>query len=200
MEVFEAIEKRRAVKHYDPDYAMSDEETNKLLDALRLSPTAFNIQNTRIVLVKDPAQRQKLREAAWDQAQVTDASALFVFCADIKAWEKNPARYWETAPEPMRGQLVQMIGQYYGGREWVQRDEALRSCAIAAQTLMLAARSLGYDTCPMDGFDYDKVGEIIGLPQDHLVAMFVVVGKGTKEAYPRGGFIPREEAVKIDRF
>ena len=200
MEVFEAIEKRRSVKHYDPDHVMSDKDKNKLLDALLLAPTAFNIQNTRIVLVQDPAQRKKLREAAWNQEQVTDASALFVFCADIKSWEKDPARYWETAPEAMREQLVQMIGQYYGGREWVQRDEALRSCAIAAQTLMLAAQSLGYDSCPMDGFDYGKVGEIIGLPPDHLVAMFVVVGKGTKEAYPRGGFIPREEAVKIDRF
>ncbi len=100
----------------------------------------------------------------------------------------------------MRKQLVGMIGQYYDGREWVQRDEALRSCGIAAQTLMLAAQELGYDSCPMDGFDYDKVGEIIALPENHLVAMFVVVGKGTKEAYPRGGFIPREDTVLIDRF
>ncbi len=200
MEVFEAIEKRRAVKHYDPDYKINDKDTEKLLGALQLAPTAFNIQNTRIVLVQDTDIRSRLREAAWDQAQVTDASLLFVFCADIGSWENNPERYWETAPEPMRAQLTQMIGQYYSGREWVQRDEALRSCGIAAQTLMLAARALGYDSCPMDGFDYDKVGEIIGLPDRHLVAMFVAVGKGTKEAYPRGGFIPRTEAVKIDRF
>ncbi len=93
MEVFEAIEKRRAVKHYDPGHVISDEATGRLLDAVRLAPSAFNIQNTRIVLVKDHGQRQKLCEAAWDQAQVTDASLLFVFCADIKAWEKNPARY-----------------------------------------------------------------------------------------------------------
>jgi nitroreductase len=200
VEVFEAIEKRRAVKHYDPGHVISDEDCGRLLDALRLAPTAWNIQNTRIVVVKDPAQRQKLREVAFDQAQVTDASLLFVFCADTKSWENNPGRYWQTAPEPMREQLAQMIRQYYDGREWVQRDEALRSCGMAAQTLMLAAKSLGYDSCPMDGFDYDKVGEIVGLPENHLVAMFVAVGKGTKEAHPRGGFIPQQDAVKIDRF
>ena len=200
MDVFEAIEKRRAVKHFDPEYKISEQETRKLIEATRLAPTAFNIQNTRVVLVKDQQQRLKLREAAWDQAQVTDASLLFVFCADVKAWEKNPARYWKNAPKQVQDYLVQAIGQYYGDREWVQRDEALRSCGLAAQTLMLAAQGLGYDTCPMDGFDYDKVGEIIGMPENHLVAMFVVVGKGIKEAQPRGGFIPEDEWMKIDSF
>ena len=200
MDVFEAIEKRRAVKQYDPEFEISDQDTSKLLDALRLAPTAFNIQNTRIVLVKDPEQRRKLREAAWDQAQVTDASLLFVFCADIKAWQKDPARYWKNAPEPVRNYLVPAINQYYDGRDWVQRDEALRSCGLAAQTLMLAAQALGYNSCPMDGFDYDSVGEIIGLPENHLVAMFVVVGKGVQDAYPRGGFIPEEEWLSVDRF
>ena len=49
------------------------------------------------------------------------------------------------------------IDQYYRGKDQVQRDEAMRSCGIAAQTLMLAAKSMGYDSCPMDGFDFDEV-------------------------------------------
>ncbi len=200
MEVFEAIEQRRSVKHYDPDHEFSRREIDRLLGSLKLAPTAFNIQNTRIVLVQDPEQRRKLREAAWDQAQVTDASLLFVFCGDLKSWEKNPERYWSNAPEQVRQMIVPMIGQYYGGREWVQRDEAMRSCGIAAQTLMLASKAMGYESCPMDGFDYDQVGRILDLPENHVVAMFVVVGRGIKEAFPRGGFIPEDEAVVTDRF
>ncbi len=114
--------------------------------------------------------------------------------------QKNPARYWEGAPKAVADVLVPMIGQYYGGREDIQRDEVMRSTGIAAQTLMLTAKSMGYDSCPMVGFDFKAVGELINLPQDHLVSMIVVVGKGLQEAYPRCGKLGFEEVVIRDRF
>ena len=200
METLAAIEARRAVKHYDPDHRMTDEEIDRLMSLALLSPTAFNIQNWRFVLVRDPELRKQVRAAAWDQAQVTDASLLVVLCADLKAWEKQPQRYWTNAPQPVQEFIVPAIDQYYRGREQVQRDEAMRSCGIAAQTLMLAATAMGYDSCPMDGFDYDAVGRLINLPEDHVVAMFVVVGRGTKEAWPRPGHLPPAEVVLTDRF
>jgi len=200
MHVFEAIKTRRAVKHYDPKHRLTDEELNTLLSLALLSPTAFNIQNWRFVLVKDPDLRREIRKVAWDQAQVTDASLLIVLCADLKSWEKEPQRYWRNATEEVKDFIVPAIDGYYRGKDQVQRDEAMRSCGIAAQTLMLAARAMGYDSCPMDGFDYDAVGKLINLPKDHVVAMFVVVGKAVKEAWPRGGQLPLEEVLVIDRF
>ena len=71
---------------------------------------------------------------------------------------------------------------------------------MAAQTLMLAAKSMGYDSCPMDGFDYDAVGKLINLPEDHVVAMFVVIGKGTKDAWPRPGQLPMSDVVIENSF
>ncbi|MFQ5428579.1 MAG: nitroreductase family protein, partial [Thermodesulfobacteriota bacterium] len=88
----------------------------------------------------------------------------------------------------------------YRGKDQVQRDEAMRSCGIAAQTLMLTAKSMGYDSCPMDGFDFEKVGKLINLPADHVVAMFVAIGKATKEAWPRAGQLPLKEVVIKDKF
>ena len=105
-----------------------------------------------------------------------------------------------NAPQPVQDFLVPAIGQYYGGREEVQRDEAMRSCGIAAQTLMLAAKAMGYDSCPMDGFDFDAVAKLINLPDDHAIAMFVVIGKATQPAWPRGGQLPMDEVVIRDRF
>ena len=153
MDTFEAIETRRAVKHFDPTHKMTDEETDKLMSSVLLSPTAFNIQNWRFVLVKDPNLREQIRQVAWDQAQVTDASLLIILCADLKCWEKNPERCWRNAPKEVQEFMIPAIDQYYRDRERVQQDEAMRSCGIAAQTLMLAATSMGYDSCPMDGFD-----------------------------------------------
>ncbi len=200
MEVSRAIELRRSVKAFDPGHRMSDAEIDQLLSRAMLSPTAFNIQNWRFVLASDLALRKEIRQAAWDQAQVTDASLLVVLCADLKAWDKEPGRYWVNAPQPVQDFIVPAIGQYYAGREQVQRDEAMRSCGIAAMTLMLVAKEMGYDSCPMDGFDFDAVGKLINLPQDHVVAMFVAIGKGIRDPWPRGGQLQMGEVVVQDRF
>ena len=82
----------------------------------------------------------------------------------------------------------------------VQRDEAMRSCALAAQTLMLAAQSLGYDSCPMTGFDFGRVGELIRLPADHVLAMAVAIGRGVEPAPPRAGRLDLAEVAVTDRF
>lgn len=200
MNVEHAIIERRAVKAYDPQHRMTEDEINKLMSLAVFSPTAFNIQNWRFVLVQDGALRQEIRKVSWDQAQVTDASLLIVLTADLKAWEKQPERYWRNAPKPVQDYLVPAIGQYYGGREQVQRDEAMRSCGMAAMTIMLAAKEMGYDTCPMDGFDFDAVAKLLNLPADHTPAMFVVVGKALKPALPRGGQLPMEEVVIRNKF
>ena len=200
MNTISAIQARRSVKHYDATHSMSAEETGQLLSLAMLSPTAFNIQNWRFVVVRDSALRQQIREVAWDQAQVTDASLLILLCADLKSWEHEPARYWRDAPQEVQDILVPAIDQYYRGQDQVERDEAMRSCGIAAQTLMLAAKAMGYDSCPMDGFDFEAVGKLINLPKDHVITMFVAIGKGIKDPWPRPGQLPQSEGVIKDRF
>ena len=200
METFETIKQRRAVKYYDPDHKITQGEIDQLMSLVKLSPTAFNQQNYRFVLVKDVSLRQQIRIAAHDQIQVTDASLLIVICADLKAWEKQPKRYWENAPAEVQDYMQSAIDQYYRNREQVQRDEAMRTAGIAAQTIMLAAKSMGYDTCPMDGFDFDEVGELINLPADHAIAMMVVVGKALQPAKPRPTQLALDELLVIDRF
>ena len=200
MNVTTAIETRRSIKAYDPNHRMSETEIERLLSLAILAPSAFNIQNWRFVLVRDAVLRGEIRQAAWDQAQVTDASLLIVLCADLKAWEHEPARYWKYAPQPVQDFLVPAIGQYYQGRESVQRDEAMRSCGIAGMALMLAAKEMGYDSCPMDGFDFDAVGKLIKLRADHVISFMLAVGKGVQEPWPRGGQLPLQDIVITNRF
>lgn len=200
MKTIDAIQKRRAVKQFDPSHVMTAEAVNQILSLAVLSPTAFNIQNWRFLVVEDVELRKKIREVAWDQSQVTDTSLFIVLCADLKAWEKEPGRYWVNAPTEVQEFMLPAIDAYYRGKEQVQRDEAMRSCGIVAQTLMLAATALGYDSCPMDGFDFEKVAQLIRLPEDHAIAMFVAIGKGTKEAWPRPGQLSLDEVVVKNRF
>ena len=68
------------------------------------------------------------------------------------------------------------------------------------QTLMLAAQELGYESCPMIGFDIEKVAELVNLPDDHVMGPMVAIGKGVKEAWPKPGQLPLEQLVVEDRF
>lgn len=200
METFQAIYQRRAVKHYDAQDEMPAEDRARLWDAIRQTPTSFNIQNYRLVVVEDAELRKSIRAAAWDQEQVETASLLIVICGDLMAWDRDPSRYWETAPPDIRDFLVGAIRDFYRDRQWQQRDEAMRSAGLVAQTMMLAAKSMGYDSCPMIGFDADAVGKLIHLPQDHVVCMMVAVGKGTQPARPKGGFLPESEMILTNQF
>ena len=200
MDTFDAIKERRSVKHYDLNHKLTDEEVNQLLSLAVLSPTSFNIQNWRFVVVKDSEVRKQIRAAAWDQTQVTDSSLLIVICADLKSWKDNPGQYWKNAPKEAQDLLVPAIEPFYEGKEQLQRDEAMRSCGIAAQTIMLAAKSIGYDSNPMIGFNPQKVAEIINLPKDHVISMLMVIGKQTKPAMPRGGQLPLDDVVFTDKF
>jgi nitroreductase len=200
MNTLEAIHTRRAIKHYDPAHRLTDDEVRTLLTAAMQAPTAFNIQHWRFVTVTDPDLRQQIRAVAWDQAQVTDASLLVILCADKAAWEKDPARYWVNAPQPVQDFLVPAIGGYYQGREQVQQDECMRSCGLAGMALMLAATDLGYDSCPMDGFDFDAVAKLIQLPEDHVISFMVAIGKGTQPAWPKPGQLSYEQVVIENHF
>ena len=200
MDTFEAIEKRRSIKNYDTEFKLSEEEIKKLMSAAILSPTSFNVQHWRFVIVEDPETRKKIREASWNQPQVTDASLLVVLCADVKAWEKKPERYWKNAPKEVQDYILPAIKSSYVGQDQFQREECIRSCSIAAQTLMIAAKAMGYDSNPMIGFQPEKVGKIINLPKDHMVCLMVVVGKAIKQAPPRSGQLPLDEVLFKDHF
>ena len=200
MNTLDAINQRRSVKHYDINHKIIEEEINHLMPLAVLSPTSFNMQNWRFVLVKNPKIRKQIRAAAWDQAQVTDSSLFIVVCVDLKAWKNDPEQYWVNAPKKAQEFLVSAMSPFYEGKEELQRDEAMRSYGIAAQTIMLAAKSMGYDSNPMIGFDPDKVAEIIKLPDEHIISMLIAVGKQTKPAMPCEGQLPLDKIVFTDSF
>jgi nitroreductase len=200
MELFDAIYQRRAIKAFDPAYTISSDDEKKLFEAAIQAPTSFNIQHWRFVVVRDKDLRTEMRKLGNDQAQITDASLLVIMTADTKAWQKNPARYWEQAPKEVADLLVGWMGPFHDGREWLQRDEAQRSIGMAMQTLMLAAKGIGLDSCPMIGFDIEAVAKLINLPADHVMGPMVAIGKGTKAPWPKPGQLTLNEVLVNNKF
>jgi len=200
MRVSEAIETRRAIKQFDPEHQLPEADQDRLIELAMQSPTAFNLQHWRFVVVRDPARRQAIREVAWDQAQVTDASMLIILTGRRDVWQDEAERVWRDAPAEVREMMAGAIDAYYRDKPQVERDEVMRSCGIAGQSLMLIAREMGLDSCPMDGFDFETVGRLINLPDDHLISFMVAIGKKASDVWPRPGQLSLDEVRHVDGF
>jgi nitroreductase len=200
MNVAEAIFARRSVKAYDKDFVIPSEDFKKLIELTLLTPSSFNIQHWRFLHVTDKNIRQQIRQVAWDQAQITDASDLVFICADTKAWADNPARYWEGAPPEVVDYMTKAIPSFYKDNVVAQRDEAIRSVGMAAQSLMLAAQGMGFDTGPMIGFDANAVAKIINLPENFIIGIAIVIGKKAAESRPRVGKLSLDETLFENSF
>ncbi|PKG38444.1 nitroreductase family protein [Psychromonas sp. Urea-02u-13] len=200
MDFFTTLQLRRAVKHYDNKATMPAQDFEKLMDSVLLSPTSYNIQNWRFVRISDKHKRLRLKQAAWGQQQVEDASEVLILCADSQAWSDRPERYWANTESSVQEMILPMIESFYTGKKQTQRDETMRSCGMAAQTLMLSAKALGYDSCPMIEFDNEQVANIINLPEHHVICMMIVIGKALKPANPRAGQLPVNEVLFENSF
>ena len=198
-ETIDTIKKRRSVKIFDKTHKFADKEIEKILSLAMLSPTSYNIQHWRFLIVKDTELRKKIRESSFDQAQVTDASLLLILCADLKAWE-NARECWKNAPKETQDFLLKDIKMTFQNNEQLERDEAIRSIGIASQTIMLAVKSAGYDSCPMIGFEQKKVANLINLPKNYIIGMMLAIGRAEKPANPRGGQLSMDKVVFTDKF
>jgi nitroreductase len=200
MDTFQAIKERRSIRYFDTSHRFTTAEFDQLIDLAMQAPSSFNLQHWRLVNVTDTELRKQIRAAAWDQAQVTDASLLFVVTADLKVWQKNPGTYFRNAPKEVQDMLIPMIAPFYEGREQLQRDEGMRSVGFFMQTMMIAAKAMGYDSGPMIGFDPFKVAELIKLPADHAIGGLLVVGKRVKDPFPKPGYVDKSIMLVENHF
>ena len=200
MDTFEAIKTRRAIKKFDSSYKMTDEQVQSLMKLTLLSPTSYNQQNWRFVTITDQKIKEKIHVAARNQAQPLDGSLVILLCGNMNAWKDNPMRYWKNHPLEKQEHVRDAMHKKYSDSPQNRRDEAMRSCGFAAQTIMLAAKQMGLDSCPMVGFEYDEMAKVINLPDDHIIVMMIVVGKAASPAAERGGQLPFDDVVFENKF
>jgi nitroreductase len=197
MQFEEIVVGRHSVKNYDPNHAITDGELRAIFENVVLTPSSFNLQHWRFVVVRDPQAKAKLRKAAFNQEQVEAASAVIVVVGKLNAYEDAPAIYADT-PKKMRDMILPMIRGAYAKNPHAQREEAVRSASLAAMTLMYAAYDMGYATGPMIGFDPEAVSELVGLDEHHFPVMLVVIGKQLGEPHPRAQRFPVSEVVRLE--
>ena len=199
MKVSEAIKNRRSVNLFDPNHKISETDVHELIKAANLSPSAFNAQHWRFVWLEDKELREQAKVAAWYQPQVTDASLVLLVCLDIKAWQKDPQRYWVNAPAEVAETMISNTQQIYTNNPQLQRDEGMRSASMASMALMLKAQEMELDSCAM-ACDEQKMAKLVKLPDDHAICMLLALGKRLDEPYPRPGLVSVDDVLLKNNF
>ena len=188
MNVQEALEQRRSVKQFNPKGVLTDEHLRELFEAVRLTPSSFNIQHWNFIVVREPAGKKSLMEAALNQPQVGDCAAAVIIVADPDAYQQG-GEFWRKSnvPEQVIERMENMIPSFYDDKPQLARDEAVRSVGMAAMTLMLKATELDVASGPMIGFDPDAVSKRFGIESPRFPAMLIVLGQPAADApkHPR---------------
>lgn len=205
LDVPSAIYRRRSIKTFKLD-PISPELLKQLVELTVAAPSSYNIQDWRIVLVQDEAQKAALAAASWNQKQVIEAPVTFVFAADATAGEQDLTPIYHKAIETgaWNEKTVEYfktsIPQHQAGLGDKRREYAIKDAIIAATHLVLAAESLGLSTCFMNGWIEEKVKEVIGVADNPDIAIAVLVPVGYA-AEPRRdpGRLPLSYNVFVDR-
>jgi nitroreductase len=175
-----AIAGRRATPSFD-GMPISPSDLRRILDAGLHAPSGYNMQPWRFIVVRDPEQKRRLRGASYNQAKVEEASAVIVACGDADGWRNGdleemlrlgreggmPEHYAEQAKET----IPNYLSNHPNIAMWLNRH-----VMIAFTHMMLMAEVLGYDTAPMEGYEQEKVREVLKLPLSYHVVALLGIG------------------------
>ncbi len=190
-----AIESRRAARSFKPDRI----PPAILAEILRLgvrSPSGFNLQPWRFIVVQDVASKEKLKTCAFDQRQVVEAPVVLICCGDRRATQpENIEAVIELGKsaggmnDNLANYLRQAIPQLFENRPCFESLETWtnRHTMLAVAHLMLAAQSFGVDSCPMEGFAAIKVKEAFQIPEEVDVCCLLPLGYAAEPFKQYGG-------------
>jgi nitroreductase len=205
LDVPSAILQRRSIKSFKSD-PIAPELLRQLVELTVAAPSSYNIQDWRIIIVQDTAQKEALAAACFNQPQILQAPVNFVFAADIKAGEKDLtpilAQGLATGAwnEGTVGYFKKAIPEFAAAIGDKSREYAIKDAMIAATHATLAAESLGLSTCMMNGWIESKVKAVIGAENDADIAIALVLPIGyAAEPRKNPGRMPFAFNVSIDR-
>jgi putative NAD(P)H nitroreductase len=203
MDVIQAIHERRAINFFEVGREISDGKLMELLEIANLSPSSFNLQPWKVIVVRDPERKRVLRQCAFNQPKAEEASAVLIMIADPGGVEDNLERVLDSWQKlgyikpDIRQTYIEMAKNLYGTADSLKRKIfAVKNTALFAMNLMIAAKGLGLETHPMDGFNEECIKKEFHIPDDKIIPMLVAVG------YLRSGvtLLPRVFRKELNEF
>lgn len=171
-DIINSLNWRYATKAYDHSKKISEKDVDELLEAMRLSPSSFGLQPWKFLLIENKELREKIKEKAWNQPQVTDASHLIVICAKtdvseeyIKEFIQDTANIRGIPIESLKGYEEMMIGFRKGKTKEEIAEWSKRQAYIPLGILLQSASMKKIDATPMEGFSPQGVDEVLNLKE-----------------------------------
>lgn len=188
----EIVSGRRSVRHFDPEVKISHNEMLAMIDEAVTAPSSVNMQPWRFVVVESQEGKEILKPLIRFNTLQNDTSAAMVLIfGDMRSQERaeeiyNTAVERGLMPEEVRDkQLASIVPMYDQAPRSMMNDIVHIDVSLAAMQLMLVARSHGYDTNPIGGFEKDKLAEAFDLdPERYVPVMVLAIGKAKEEGYP----------------
>jgi nitroreductase len=177
----DAIRDRRATPSFDGTPVPAG-DLRQILEAGLHAPSGYNMQPWRFIVVQSAEQKRKLRAASYNQAKVEEASVMIVACGDMDGWRKDLDKMLEMGraggmPESYAAQARSSVSNYMSSFTPDQMKLWLNKQVMLAFThMLLMAETLGYDTAPMEGFEQDKVNEVLRLPLSFWTVALLCIG------------------------
>jgi nitroreductase len=177
----QAIKERRATPSFDGT-PIPAEDLRKILEAGLSAPSGYNMQPWRFIVVQGEEQKKRLRAAAFNQGKVEEASAVIVACGDADGWRKDLDLMLHRGleggmPEGYAAQARSSVPNFLSHFNSDEMHGWLNKMVMISFThMMLMAEVMGYDTAPMEGFEQDKVHEVLRLPLSYWVVALLGVG------------------------
>jgi nitroreductase len=175
----EALEQRRSTPSFDGK-PIPDADLEGILDAGLNSPSGFNLQPWRFIVVRTPDQLRRLRAAAFNQANVEEASVVIAACGDKDGWRTDTEEMirmglesgmTENYAESARVSIREYLGDHPNFTAWLNRQ-----VMVAVTTMMWVAEVMGYDTALTEGFETEKVCEVLKLPLSYVPVTLLGIG------------------------
>ena len=190
------VQERYATKLFDGKIVL-ESKVNGLLEIIRLAPSSYNIQPWKIIIVTDSETKEKLSAASWNQPQIKSCSHLLVFCADKNILE-NINKLERLMIE--NGAKSESIKQYVEAMKNFEKNLseeqklawAQRQTYLALGNALNGAKYLGFDSCPMEGFDSKAYSEILKLPENIVPTALCPIGYASGKPAPKLRF-PKED-------
>ena len=198
--ILESLNNRYATKKFDSSRKLTSEQIDVLSESARLTATSYGLQLMKLVIVEDQSIKDQLKNASYNQNQVSDASHVLVLCRErkldlvhIEKYIENIAKTREVEinnledfKNAMAGNLLKMspseVENWMSKQVYICLGKLLTVCAL-----------LNIDSCPMEGFDANEYSKILNLEKENLTAVLVLpVGIQSKDD-------PNANSVKVRR-
>ncbi|GIP42282.1 nitroreductase [Paenibacillus sp. J45TS6] len=200
-ELQSVIKERRSAMKFQKEVKISKEELSQIFAVNKYAPSAFNLQHAHYVVLTTPEEKALAYEAS-GQYKVQTASAVIIVLGDTKAYKQVGRINEGMLTLGMMSQIeydleISSVTEMYESRgPAFQREEAIRNASLSAMQFMLIAKDMGWDTCPMIGYDEAQIASLLQLPAHHIPVMMMTMGKADEsKVRPRGYRKPVDEFV-----